>query len=42
MAAVPADADALPLLPPGNTDTHLIDDAGHFMSGDAGILNAGP
>ena len=42
LAAVPADTDALSLLPLGNTGAHFIDDACHFMSWNAGILNAGP
>ena len=42
MAAVPADADALSLLPLGNTVTQFVDDADDFMSGNAGILNSGP
>src|SRR5262249_3851215 len=42
MAAVPADPHALTLLPRGNTSADFIDDARHFMSGNAGILNAGP
>jgi hypothetical protein len=37
VAAVPAHADTLPLLPLGNTGTDLVDDARHFMSGSAGI-----
>ena len=42
LAAMPADADTLPLLPLGNTGAHFIDDARHFMSGNARILNSGP
>src|SRR5579862_7026057 len=42
LAAVPADAGALSLLPSGNTGAHFIDDARHLMSGSAGILNPGP
>ena len=42
LAAVPADADTLPLLPCGNTVAHFIDDACHFMSGNARILNSRP
>src|SRR5512134_2286388 len=42
LAAVPTDADPLPLLPLGNTGACLIDDAGHFVSRNTGILNAGP
>jgi hypothetical protein len=42
MAAVPTNADALPLLPFGNACTHFIDDAGHFMPWNAGILKSGP
>ena len=42
VAAVPADADTLPLLPLGNTGTHFIDDARDFVSWNAGILNSGP
>jgi hypothetical protein len=33
LAAVPADTDALSLLPLGNTGTYFIDDAADFMSG---------
>jgi len=36
MAAVPADTDALPLLPLGNTGTEFIDDARDFVSWDTG------
>ena len=36
------DADALPILPLGNTGTHFIDDAHDFVSWSAGILNARP
>ena len=42
LAAVPADTDALSLLPRGNTGTQFIDDARDFVSWNAGILNAGP
>ena len=42
VAAVPADADTLPLLPLSNTGAYFIDDAGDFMSWNAGILNSGP
>ena len=42
LAAVPANTDALPLLPRGNTGAHFIDDARHFMSWNARILNSGP
>jgi hypothetical protein len=42
LAAVPADTDALPFLPLGNTTAQFIDDACDFMSWNAGILNAGP
>ena len=42
LAAVPADTDALPLLPLGNTRTQFIDDARDFVSRNAGILNSGP
>src|SRR5262249_5469570 len=41
-AAVPADTDALPQRPLGNTGAHLIDKAHDFVSGSTGILNAGP
>ena len=37
-----ADSDALPLLPAGNAGTQFVDDARDFMSGNAGIPNAGP
>jgi hypothetical protein len=39
---VPADTDALAVLPLGDTGTQFIDDARDFMSWDAGILNSGP
>src|SRR5438046_1729973 len=42
VAAVPADADALPLLPLGNTVAQFIDDARDFMPWNARILNSGP
>jgi hypothetical protein len=42
MAAVPADANALALLPAGNTGTQFIDDAGDFMPWNTGILNSWP
>jgi hypothetical protein len=42
MAAVPADADALPVLPFGNPSSHFVYDACHFMPGNAGILDSGP
>src|SRR5262249_56421180 len=40
--AVPADADALSHFPLGNTSTYFINDAHHFMSWNAGILNSWP
>ena len=42
LAAVPADADALSLSPPGNTRAQLINDARDFVSWNSRILNAGP
>ena len=42
MAAVPADADALALLPLGDIGAEFIDDARDFVSWNARILNAGP
>ena len=42
LPAMPTDADPLPLLPRGNIFTDFIDDARHFVSGNAGILNSGP
>src|SRR6266446_1526863 len=39
VAAVPTNADALSLLPFGDTGAQLIDSAHNFMSGDAGVLN---
>jgi hypothetical protein len=42
VTAMPANPDTLPFLPPRNTGTDFIDYAGHFMSGDAGVLNPRP
>jgi hypothetical protein len=42
LAPVPTNTDTLPLLPLGNTSTHFIDDARHFMSWNARVLNSGP
>jgi hypothetical protein len=42
MAAVPANADALPRLPLRNTVANFIDDASDFVPWKAGILNSGP
>ena len=42
MAPVPADADALSLLPLGNTGAQFIDDARDFVSWNARILNSWP
>src|SRR4030095_14565420 len=42
MAAVPADTDALSLLPAGDTDAHFIEDADDFVPGHARILDTGP
>src|SRR5215472_8245853 len=42
MTAVPAYANALSLLPLRYTGAHLIDDAGNFMTWNAGILNSRP
>ena len=39
---MPADADALPLLPVGHAGAQVIDNARDFVSWNAGILNAGP
>ncbi len=41
LAPVPADADTLPLLPRGNTGAYFVNDAGHFVPWNAGILNTG-
>src|SRR5258708_25863877 len=42
LAAVPADADALAFFPAGDAGADVIDHAGDFVSGGAGILSAGP
>jgi hypothetical protein len=42
VAAVPADANALALLPAGNIGTEFIDDARDFVSRNTGILNSWP
>src|SRR5208282_2151664 len=42
LAAVPADTDALPLLPGGNTRAYFIDDACNFVSRNTGILDSWP
>src|SRR5262249_10519267 len=42
VAAVPADANTLPLFPLRNTGTQLVDDPRDFVSWNAGILNSGP
>src|SRR5579864_3521363 len=42
LAAVPTDTDALPFLPRRHIGAHFIDDARHFVSRNAGILNPGP
>jgi hypothetical protein len=39
---MPADTDALSLLPRGDAWAHFIDYAGDFVSWNAGVLNAGP
>ena len=39
---MPADTDALPLLPRGNAGSYFIDDACDFVPGNAGILNSRP
>jgi hypothetical protein len=39
---VPADADALAFLPRRNALAHFVHNAGDFVAGDTGILNAGP
>src|SRR3974390_1964965 len=41
VSAVPADSNALTLLPFGNARTHFIDGAHDFVSRHAGILNSG-
>src|SRR5229473_4552126 len=40
LAAVPANADALALFPAGDARTDVVNHAGDFVSGNAGILNA--
>ena len=42
MSAVPADAYALSLGPPGNTRAYFIDNPDDFVSRNAWILDAGP
>jgi hypothetical protein len=42
LTSMPANADALPLLPRGNSSAHFIDDAGDFVPWNAGILNSRP
>src|SRR5215469_5170848 len=42
LAAVPPDSHTLPLLPRRNTRPASVDYPRHFMSGNTGILNAGP
>ena len=42
LAAVPPDSHTLPLLPRRNTRPESVDYHRHFMSGNTGILNAGP
>jgi hypothetical protein len=42
VTAVPAHSDTLPVLPPGDARSKFIDNAGDFMSGYPGILNARP
>jgi hypothetical protein len=42
MAAVPADADALPFLPTDDSRAELVYDSGDFVTGNAGILNSWP
>jgi hypothetical protein len=42
LAAVPANSDALPLLPLGNTGAYFIDNPGHFMAWNARVLNSRP
>jgi hypothetical protein len=42
MAAMPTDADALPLLPLGNACAHFINDSRYFVSRNAGILKSRP
>jgi hypothetical protein len=42
LPAMPTYAHALPLFPGGNAGTHFVDDARHFVSWNAGILNSGP
>jgi hypothetical protein len=42
LAAVPAYADALAFLPGGDAGADFVDDAGNFVTGNAGILDSGP
>src|SRR6266478_4010076 len=42
LAPVPADADALAFFPAGNAGADVVNHACDFVSGGAGILNAGP
>src|SRR5208282_160513 len=41
LPAVPANADALAFFPCGDAGAHFIDHAGHFVSGDARVRDAG-
>ena len=41
VAAVPSNADALPLLPRGHASSKFIDDARDFVSGNARVIDAG-
>src|SRR5262245_57787026 len=42
VSAMPADADALPLGPSGNSGTHSVDETHHFMTWYARVLDTGP
>jgi hypothetical protein len=42
VAPVPAHPDPLSLLPAGDAGTDVVDDARHFMTGNAGVLDSGP
>jgi hypothetical protein len=40
LAAMPADANALTIVPGGNAGAELVNNAHHFVSWDTGVLNA--
>src|SRR5262249_16441516 len=42
VSAVPAHADALAVLPGGDTGANLVDAPHYLMTGDAGVRDAGP